>query len=184
MDEISTINEEKEMAAGMFGAMSTASIIYGIILIIISMFIFTNTKETYVIVTMLLGIYLIVKGFIDFFAVFSSKNPHRGMTLFVSIVSFIGGIFVLSAPLFATGIVATFVIYVIGFSFILSGIVSFKTSISMAILSILIGVMMFFFTKETAVGLAWLIGFLILIAGVVSIVFGASAKNVVRELNV
>jgi uncharacterized membrane protein HdeD (DUF308 family) len=183
MDEVTKLDEEKEMAAGMFGAMSTASIVYGIILIIISMFIFTNTKESYVLITMLMGVYLIVKGFIDFFAVFNSKNPHRMMTLFVSVISFIGGIFVLTAPFFATGIIAMFVIYVIGFSFILSGIVSFKSSIPMAILSIIIGILMFFFTKETAVGLAWFIGLLLLIAGAVSIVFGASAKNVVRELD-
>ena len=65
MNEVAS-TEDKEVASA-FSAMSTVSIVYGIILIIISMLIFTNTKETYVVVTTLLGVYLIVKGFIDFF---------------------------------------------------------------------------------------------------------------------
>jgi len=177
------MNEESKEVAGMFGTMSTVSIIYGIILIIISMLIFMNTKETYVVVTTLLGVYLIVKGFIDFFAVFNSSNPQRGMTLFVSIVSFLGGLFVISAPLFATVAVTSFVIYVIGFTFILGGVMSFKESIPMAIISIIIGLLMFFFTKETAVAFSWFIALLLLLSGIVTIVFGAASKNVARELN-
>ncbi len=181
-EENQVVDEEAQEVAGMFGAMSAVSIVYGIILIIISMLIFMNTKETYVVVTTLLGVYLIVKGFIDFFAVFNSRNPHRGITLFVSIVSFLAGLFVISAPLFATVAVATFVIYVLGFTFILGGIMSFKESIPMAIVSIAIGLLMFFFTKETAVAFAWFIALLLLLGGVFTIVFGAAAKNTAREL--
>jgi uncharacterized membrane protein HdeD (DUF308 family) len=173
--------EEKEMA-GAFGAMSAVSIVYGIILIIISMLIFTNTKETYVVVTTLLGIYLIVKGFIDFFAVFSSRNPHRGMTLFVSIISFLAGLFVIAAPLFSTVAVTGFVIYVLAFTFIIGGIASFKESIPMAIISIIIGLLMLFFTQETAVVFAWFIALLLLLSGIFTIIFGAATKNVAREI--
>lgn len=181
-EENQVTKEEAQEVAGMFGAMSAVSIVYGIILIIISMLIFMNVKEAYVLITTLLGVYLIVKGFIDFFAVFNSRNPHRGMTLFVSIVSFLAGLFVLGAPVFAATIGITFIFYVIGFTFILGGVMSFKESIPMAIVSIAIGFMMFIFTKESAIAVAWFIALLLLISGVFTIVFGAVAKNTAREI--
>ncbi len=183
MSEVSEFNEEKEVVTGVFGAMSTASIVYGIILIIISMFLFTSPEKSYLLVTTLLGIYLVVKGLIDFIAVFNSKNPHRGATLFASVVSFIAGFIVLAVPVFSATFLVTFVVYVIGFSFILTGIMSFKASIPMAIIYILLGFAMFFFTEGVATGLVWFIAFLLLLGGIFSIVFGASAKNVVRELD-
>ncbi|XLQ20378.1 MAG: DUF308 domain-containing protein [Candidatus Moraniibacteriota bacterium] len=182
MDEVTNFEEEKAVAAGMFGAMSTASIVYGIILIIISMFLFTSPDKSYMLVTTLLGIYLVVKGLIDFIAVFNSNNSDKGMTLFSSVVSFLAGFIVLSATVFATTFLVTFVIYVIGFSFVLSGLMGFKNSIPMALVNIAIGVLMFFFTEGVATGFVWMMAFLILLGGVFSIVFGAAAKNVVREI--
>ena len=75
-----------------------------------------------------------------------------------------------------------FVIYVLAFTFIIGGIASFKESIPMAIISIIIGLLMLFFTKETAVAFSWFIALLLLLSGVFTIVFGAATKNVAREL--
>jgi uncharacterized membrane protein HdeD (DUF308 family) len=176
------INDESKEIAGLFGAMSTASIVYGIILIIISMFLFISPEKSYVIVTTLLGVYLVVKGLIDFIAVFNTRNPRRGMTLFSSAVSFIAGFIVLAVPVFSATFLTTFAIFAIGISFIIAGFTLFKESIPMAIINIIIGIMMFFFTAGVAVAFVWIIAFLLLLGGVFSIVFGAQAKNVVREI--
>lgn len=177
------VNVSNQEVAGMFGAMSTASIVYGIILIIISMFLFTSPEKSYLIVTTLLGIYLVVKGLIDFIAVFNSSNPQKGMTLFVSIFSFLAGMLMLAVPTFAATSLVTFAVYFMGISLIISGIHIFKESIPMAMVTIALGVMMFFFTKGVAVSFVWFIAFLLLLGGVFSIVFGAKAKNVAREIN-
>jgi len=183
MNDVANLKEEKEIVSGMFSAMSTASIVYGIILIIISMFLFTSPGKSYMLVTTLLGIYLVVKGIIDFIAVFNSNNSNKGMILFASVVYFISGFIVLSATMFATVFLVTLVVYVIGFSFILSGIVGFKESVPMAIVNIMIGFLMLFFEESVAIGFIWLISFMILLGGVFSIIFGATAKNVAREIS-
>jgi uncharacterized membrane protein HdeD (DUF308 family) len=180
--EFQELQETQQEAASMFGAMSAASIVYGIILIIISMLIFMNVKETYVVVTTLLGVYLIVKGVIDFFAVFNTRNPHRGMTLFVSILSFIIGLIVVGSPVFAAAIGTTFILWMIGLTFIISGFMSFKQSVPMAIISIVIGFLMLIFTPESAAVIAWFIALMLLLSGIFTIVFGAATKNVAREL--
>ena len=177
------MDESNKEVAGMFGTLSAASVVYGIILIFIAMLIFMNTKESYVFVTKLLAVYLLVKGIIDFVAVFNSRNPHRGRTLFVSVISFIAGLIVLAEPLYSAVFITGFAIYVLGFAFIFSGFMLFKESVIMAILSIIIGFLMFFFTKETAAIMAWFVALMILLSGVFAIVFGASAKNVAREMN-
>lgn len=183
MDEVTNLNEEKAIASGVFGAMSTVSIIYGIILIIISMFLFTSPEKSYMLVTTLLGVYLVVKGLIDFIAVFNGNNPQKGAILFSSVVSFVAGFIVLSATVVVTTFLVTFVIYIIGFSFILSGLVDLKESLSRALVSIAIGVLMFFFEEGVATGFVWLLAFLILIGGIFSITFGAMTKNVVRAID-
>ena len=175
-------NQEKEAMAGVFNIMSSASIVYGIILIIISMLIFTNVGKAYILMATLLGIYLVVKGFIDFFATFNSHNSHRGMTLFASIVNFIVGLFVLGAPVFATTLGVAFIFYIIGLTFILGGVISFEESIPMAIISIIIGLMMFIFTKESAIVVAWFIALLLLLSGIITILFGATTRNIAREI--
>ncbi len=183
MDEITKFNEEKSIVSDIFGAMGTASIVYGIILIIISMLLFTSPEKSYMLVTTLLGIYLVVKGLIDFIAVFNSKNSQRGVILFSGIVSFIAGLVVLSTIVFTTTFLVTFIIYVIGFSFILNGLVNIKKILSVALIDIAIGFVMFFFKEGVAIGFVWLLAFLILLGGIFSITFGAMTKNISREID-
>lgn len=166
-----------------FRSMSTVSIIHGIILVIIAMLIFTNAKEAYVMVTTLLGIYLLVKGAIDFFVNFHGSRPDRGAMLFSSIVSIIAGMIVVVNPVFLTVLFGTLIIYVIGFAFIVSGVLSFRTSASMAIINILIGFVMLFFTESVAIGMIWFIALLILLGGILSIILGAHASNIAREID-
>jgi uncharacterized membrane protein HdeD (DUF308 family) len=52
----------------------------------------------------------------------------------------------------------------------------------MAIISIIIGLLMLFFTQETAVVFAWVIALLLLLSGIFTIIFGAATKNVAREI--
>lgn len=167
---------------GQLRAVSGVSIVYGIILIIISMMIFANPEEAYMLVVKLLGVYLLVKGIIDFFAVFRSKTQRRGELLFASAVGIICGSLVLLQPIIATKFLAGLMTYFIGFSFIISGFVAFSESKIASILSILLGVLMLFFTKEFAIGFAWLFALLILFLGIVTLIFGASTRNAARDI--
>lgn len=176
------MNLAKMEASEMFYSLSRASIIYGMLLILISMLIFTNTKESYMFVTTLLGVYLIVHGVIDFVGSFAKSNTRKGATLASGIVGFLLGLFVVSAPMFATTFLVTLVVYAIGLGFIFTGIVLLADSIPSAILHIIIGLLMFFFSQEFAVGFAWFIALLLLFAGLVTIVFGATAKGAAREI--
>ncbi len=183
MNEITKFEEEKMVMSSMFGAVSTSSIVYGIMLIIISMFLFINPGQSYMLVTILLGVYLVVKGLIDFIAVFNSDNPQKGITLFDSVISFIAGFIVLSTTVFVMKFLVTFIVYIIGFSFILSGVIGFKKSILISLINIAIGILMFFFTESVAVGFVWLLAFLILLGGVFSITFGAMTRDIVRKID-
>lgn len=53
----------------------------------------------------------------------------------------------------------------------------------MALVSIAIGILMFFFEESIAIGFVWLLAFLILLGGIFSITFGAMTRDVVREID-
>ncbi len=184
MDKLTKkLDEEKLIASSMIEATETASIIYGIMLIIISMFLFTSPGSSYILATILLGVYLIVRGIIDFIAIFNKANKHRILTTVFSIINIITGFVVLSSIVFSTIVLMTLVVYIIGFNFIFMGIMDFKNSILMAIINIIIGVMMFFFTGGAALGFIWALAFFILLEGIFLIVFGAKLNNVSQKIN-
>ena len=170
-------------ASDIFSSMSTVSIVYGIILIIIAMFLFTNTGQTYMFATTLLGIYLLVKGLIDFVAVFNTRNENRVGILLSSAVYVLAGFFVVMNPLFSGTFLVTFILYIIAFSFVFGGVVSFFSDAKvMGIVNIAIGVLMFFSPQIFAWGLVWLIAMVILLGGIFTIIFGAMANSVSREI--
>lgn len=168
---------DNEMMAGAMKSVSTASIIYGVIMIIIALFLFTNPENAMTILVKLFGVYAIVYGAIEFFSMFSSRNPSKGFSFFVAIINILVGIFVLSHVFFATAVTTLFVGYMIAFALIIAGIAYFKEHPFLGILKILIGIFIIFaFTVQTVTLIIWIIALLTLFAGIVAIVFGASAN--------
>lgn len=177
------MNNAQREVSGIFSSMSTISIVYGIILIIISMFLFANVGETYMFATTLLGIYLLVKGLIDFVAVFNTQNEHRGGILLASVVYALAGFFVVMNPLFSGTFLVTFILYIVAFSFVFGGVVSlFSDAKMMGFVNIVIGCLMFFSPQIFATGFVWVLAFMILLGGIFTIIFGAMANSVSRAI--
>lgn len=177
------MNEIQTNVSTLFKSMSMMSIVYGIILIIISMFLFTNTEQAYILVTTLLGVYLLVRGLIDFVVVFDTTHEHRGTELFMSVIYIIAGFIAVMHPLLATTFLATFIVYIIGFSFIIGGFLTCKISVPMALLNIVLGVLMLFYTQIFAYGFVWVIALVILLSGVFTITFGAIVNGVAHTID-
>jgi uncharacterized membrane protein HdeD (DUF308 family) len=162
---------------------SAVSIVTGIILIVISIMIMTNPGTSVLLLTTLLGIYLLIKGVFDLFTSFSSKTKNRGLTVFSAIVGILAGVFIVANPLLGSVVSVVFFVWMIAFALIISGILSMMDSVGMGILSIIIGILLLF---ASSVGVAavfiWLLGFLVLFLGIFSIIAGAKLNFEAKKI--
>lgn len=162
---------------------STVSIMMGIILVIISIKILSEPGVSVMALVRLLGIYLLLKGVIDFFTTFSSETKSKGFTIFGAIIGIIAGIIIISQPLFASVVTTTFLIWTLAIALIVSGAFSMSDSFVSGVLSIIVGFLIFFIPSVAlAATLIWLIGFLILFAGIFSIIAGAKLNLEARKI--
>ena len=75
------------------------SAILGALAIIAAIICLKNIAQTVIILTLILGIYWVVYGVIDVVMGIGDRSlPHRGLTIFVGVVSIIAGVIVLSYP--------------------------------------------------------------------------------------
>ena len=156
---------ENQYEQKMLQSSSTISIVIGII---------SNPGISVIALITLLGIYLFIKGIIDFISIFSSKNKHRGLTIFASIVGIIAGIVILAHPLISSLFASTFFVWVIAFSLIVNGIASMSESVLFGIISLIVGVIFLFASVVSiTIGLVWIIGLFLLFGGIFSIAAGA-----------
>jgi uncharacterized membrane protein HdeD (DUF308 family) len=178
MDQIMNNEEKAILSSG-----ATVSIVTGIVLIIVSIYILSNPGISIVQLITLMGIYLVIKGTFDFFSAFSSKVQNRGWNIFGGIVAVIAGILILAYPILASYITITFYIWLIAFALIIHGILSMKESVAWGIISIIVGILLLFVsTLGTAAVLIWLIGFMLLFLGIFSIIAGAKLNFEAKKI--
>jgi len=162
---------------------ATISIVTGIIMIIVSIYILSNPAISIVQLITLMAIYLIIKGVLDFFSAFSSKVKQRGWTIFGAIVGFIAGVIILAYPLMASVVTVTFYVWLIAFALIINGILSMKESVALGIISVIVGILLLFVPViSTAAVIIWLIGFMVLFLGIFSIIAGAKLNFEAKKI--
>jgi len=83
------------------------SIFLGLFSIIVAIIVFRNVGETVVILTLILGIYWVIQGILQFVMAVSDKTYEaRGYTIFMGILSVIAGIVVVAWPIESVTVLA------------------------------------------------------------------------------
>ncbi len=73
--------------------------VLGVLGILVGIFVLRHLFQTVVILVVLLGVYWVIHGIIEFFVAVDHKGaPGRGVSVFMGILSFIAGVIVLSWP--------------------------------------------------------------------------------------
>ena len=73
--------------------------VLGVLGILVGIFVLRHLFQTVVILVVLLGVYWVLHGIIEFFVAVDHKGaPGRGVNIFMGILSFIAGVIVLSWP--------------------------------------------------------------------------------------
>lgn len=85
------------------------SILMGLFAIIVAILVIRNVAETVVVLTLILGIYWVIHGIIQFvMSVADNTYPQRGFTIFMAILSVIAGIVLLAWPIESVTLLAWF----------------------------------------------------------------------------
>jgi len=96
------------------------SILLGIIAIFVGVIVLRNIWETVVVIAVILGVYWIISGIVDFIMAVGDKNyPQRGFTIFLGIVQVIAGIIIVAWP--AESVTA--LTWLLGLWFVILGVI-------------------------------------------------------------
>ncbi len=172
----------------------------GITATLLGILLFTQTGVTLMVFMLFVGAYWFVDGIFTIFASIKGRKylANWGWGIFTGIISLLAGLVVLGQPLMAGLITASFMIYLVGFMVIISGIFSIVTGIRLrkeidnewsmiigGVLSLLFGFVLIFNPLLSLIVLVYFIGALSLVGGIILIVLSfqirKAGKAVVKE---
>ena len=155
-------------------------LIESIAILIIGFLLLTDTAATTVVVIQALGLYWLIVGIIDLVRIFlPGRTVGWGWLLFSGIIGIIAGILILQHPWWATILVPTTLIWVMGFFGIFIGVVALIQAFQgagwgagiLGVLSIIFGIVLLANPFVAALGLPFVVG----IFGIVGGIFGIFA---------
>ncbi len=152
-------------------------LLQGIAALILGILLLTNPAATVVVLVQFLGIWWFVGGIFDIVGMFMDHTAW-GWKLFSGIIGIIAGILILQHPLWATVLVPTTLVLVLGIFGIVIGVVSLIRAFQgagwgtgiLGVLSILFGLVLVANPLLAAIGLPWVLGVFGVVGGIASIV--------------
>jgi uncharacterized membrane protein HdeD (DUF308 family) len=162
--------------------------IQGVLLILLSIFIFNNSKAVLAGISFWFGILVLVAGLLGIINLLINKEERRSMSLVWSILTFIFGLIILTHLVAAMATLSV----VFGFWVLVSGILlvrngwSLKSESSIGwimvvggILSIIAALLMIFNMAMGAIAISTILGFQVLFTGI-SLILLSTAKRMVK----
>jgi len=161
----------------------------GILAIALAMLLFFTTGFTLDVILIFLGIFLLLNGLFSVIGAFGAKGNHGRWWLLLigGIISIVAGLVVFTQPeatlIFFAYLIAIWAIVIGIFDLIASFAASWaapgKTYLGVAgIISIIFGIIVFVNPAFSLVAIIWLIGFYILIIGLLMIIFSFKLKSI------
>lgn len=168
------------------------TLIQGILMFILGIFIFNNPAEVLAGISLWFGILIVLTGIIGIIGwIFGGKEHRESSSLIWSIISLLFGLFVLMnllAAMKAITIIFGIWVFITGFSLFKSGW-SYKNDsfigwviVIIGILSVIAGVMMIFNLGTGAAGVSVILGIQVMLAGVALILYSFVKKAVIGKL--
>ena len=159
-------------------------LLQGIAAVILGILLLTNPVATTVILVQFLGIWWFVGGIFDIVGMFLDRTAW-GWKLFSGILGIIAGLLILNHPLWATVLIPTTLVLIVGIFGIVIGIVSLIRAFQgagwgtgvLGVLSILFGLVLVANPLLAAIGLPWVLGIFGIVGGIAAIVMAFRLRS-------
>ena len=159
-------------------------LLQGIAALILGILLLTNPAATAVILVQFLGIWWFVGGIFDIVGMFLDRTAW-GWKLFSGILGIIAGLLILNHPLWATVLIPTTLVLIVGIFGIVIGIVSLIRAFQgagwgtgvLGVLSILFGLVLVANPLLAAIGLPWVLGIFGIVGGIAAIVMAFRLRS-------
>ncbi len=159
-------------------------LLYGILSVILGIFFFTSPGLTMMSVVFVLGIYWLITGIIGLFDMFQDRTAW-GWKLFFSVIGIMAGLLVISRPLWATLVVPTIYVIVLGIWGMTMGFIMLISAFKgagwgagiMGVLGIFLGLFLIWNPLAAALALPWVLGIFSLSGGLVNIFMAFKIKS-------
>ena len=159
-------------------------LLQGIAALILGILLLTNPAATAVILVQFLGIWWFVGGIFDIVGMFLDRTAW-GWKLFSGILGIIAGLLILNHPLWATVLIPTTLVLMMGIFGIVIGITSLIRAFQgagwgtgvLGVLSILFGLVLVANPLLAAIGLPWVLGIFGIVGGIAAIVMAFRLRS-------
>jgi len=161
-----------------------AVLLYGILSVILGIYFYTSPALTMMSVVFVLGIYWLVTGIIGLFDMFQDRTAW-GWKLFFSVVGIVAGLMVISRPLWATLVVPTAYVIVLGVWGMIMGVIMLISAFKgagwgagiMGALGVMLGLFLMWNPLAAALALPWVLGIFAMVGGIINIFMAFKIKS-------
>ncbi len=151
-------------------------LLYGILSVILGVILFVQPGLAMVSIVFVLGIYWLVTGIIGLFDMFQDRTAW-GWKLFFSILGIVAGLLVISRPLWATMVVPTAYVIILGVWGMIMGIIMLISAFKgagwgagiMGVIGIFLGLFLIWNPFAAALALPFVLGAFALAGGIINI---------------
>ena len=112
----------RERVAEAIGSLWWLPLVRGLLLICVGAYALFRPEMTAAALAQVIGVFLVLDGILGLIAGISGAVPSRGWTILRGVIAILVGIFVFANPTIVAGVTAQILLYVVGFSFILTGL--------------------------------------------------------------
>ena len=119
----------RDRVAGALGSLWWLPLIRGILLFLLGGYALFRPGMTIGALAQVVGIFVIVDGILSIVAGIMGDVPSRGWVIVRGVLEILVGAFVFANPLIVAGVTATFLVYMVAFSAILSGVLEIVAAI-------------------------------------------------------
>ena len=119
----------RDRVEGALGSLWWLPLIRGILLCLLGGYALFRPGMTIGALAQVVGIFVIVDGILSIVAGIMGDVPSRGWVIVRGVLEILVGAFVFANPLFVAGVTGTFLVYVLAFSAILSGVLEIVAAI-------------------------------------------------------
>jgi uncharacterized membrane protein HdeD (DUF308 family) len=149
----------------------------GIAAVLIGILLLTETKSTLYTLVVFLGIYFLITGILDLVMLFVDQSQW-GWKLFSGIIGIVAGVIIIRDPIWASVLVPTTLVWLIGAAGVAIGIIAFVRAFTgggwaaaiLGLISLLLGGLLLFNTVASTVVLIYLVAIWAIIGGVLAVV--------------
>ncbi len=188
--------EQKSGIKELFATIWWLVLLRGIVMLLMGILLVSRPLPTLIVLVYLLGFYWFFDGIFTLIASIRGRKSHKDWGwggIFVGIISVLAGVVVFTQPYISAVIGVTFVIYVVAFMVLASGIWSIITGIRLrkeisnewsmilgGMLSAIFGILLMINPLVSAMTLVWLMGMFALSGGIILIVISFRIRKLAK----